>query len=49
FSGIKRLEADQFQSSSPKTSVKQPLAFSLYKELCRSTLSRNDSGISHLF
>jgi len=49
FSGIKRLEADQLQSSSPKNSGKQPLTYSLYKELCESTLSRNNSGFSHLF
>jgi hypothetical protein len=48
FSGIKRLEADQFQSSSPKNSGKQPLTYSLYKDLCGSTLSRNDNGFSHL-
>ncbi|KAG2866592.1 hypothetical protein PC113_g2670 [Phytophthora cactorum] len=34
YSGIKRLEAEQNQSSSPKNSNKQPLTFSLYKELC---------------
>ncbi|KAG2940785.1 hypothetical protein PC118_g2940 [Phytophthora cactorum] len=49
YSGIKRLEAEQNQSSSPKNSNKQPLTFSLYKELCSSTLTRSDGGVSHLF
>ncbi|KAG3094196.1 hypothetical protein PI124_g9537 [Phytophthora idaei] len=49
FSGIKRLEAERNQCSSPKNSGKQPLTFSLYKELCSSTLTRGDGGFSHLF
>ncbi|EGZ13112.1 hypothetical protein PHYSODRAFT_512814, partial [Phytophthora sojae] len=49
FSRCKRLEAEQNQSSSPKHSGKQPLTFTLYKELCWSTLERNDGGFSHLF
>ncbi|ETM49732.1 hypothetical protein L914_06079, partial [Phytophthora nicotianae] len=44
-----KLEADENQSSSPKRSGKQPLTYPLYKELCTSTLKRNDSGFSHLF
>ncbi|KAG3089127.1 hypothetical protein PC121_g4325 [Phytophthora cactorum] len=40
YSGIKRLEAEQNQSSSPKNSNKQPLTFSLYKEL-RGTRQRS--------
>ncbi|GMF33103.1 unnamed protein product [Phytophthora lilii] len=37
FSGMKRLEAANNQSSTPKSLGKQPLTFSLYNELCQST------------
>ncbi|KAG3126248.1 hypothetical protein PI126_g22411 [Phytophthora idaei] len=49
FSGMKRLEAGLNQSSTPKTSGKQPLTYSLYNELCESTLTLRDSGSSRLF
>jgi hypothetical protein len=49
FSGIKRLEAEQNQSSTPKTSGKQPLTYSMYENICDTSLVRNDSGFSHLF
>ncbi|OWZ13836.1 hypothetical protein PHMEG_00012775 [Phytophthora megakarya] len=49
FSGLKRLEANLNQSSSPKTLEKQPRTFSLYQGLCKSTLTCNGSGFSHLF
>ncbi|EGZ22321.1 hypothetical protein PHYSODRAFT_490612 [Phytophthora sojae] len=49
FSGMKRMEADQDQTSTPKKLGKQPLTYSLYKELCNSTLVAGDGGFSHLF
>ncbi|ETO74213.1 hypothetical protein F444_09988 [Phytophthora nicotianae P1976] len=49
FSGLKRMEASKFQSGSPKESRKNPLPFSLYCELCRATLARQDAGFAHLF
>ncbi|OWZ08853.1 LOW QUALITY PROTEIN: hypothetical protein PHMEG_00018539 [Phytophthora megakarya] len=49
FSGFRRREAEQNQSSSPKTSGKQPLTYSLYAELYKAALLRSDGGFSHLF
>ncbi|KAG6965689.1 hypothetical protein JG688_00007091 [Phytophthora aleatoria] len=46
FSGMKRLEAELNQSSTPKTSGKQPRTDSLYNELCESTLMLCDSDFS---
>lgn len=49
FSGMKRLEAEDNQTSTPKNSGKQPLTFSLYKTLCVKTMAMNDGGFAHLF
>ncbi|ETI30286.1 hypothetical protein L917_05368 [Phytophthora nicotianae] len=49
FSGLKRIEADNDQISTPKSSGKQPLTYSRYSELCLETLNINDGGFSHLF
>ncbi|KAG6944322.1 hypothetical protein JG687_00017930 [Phytophthora cactorum] len=45
--GVKHLEAEQNQSRSPKNSSNQPLLFSLYKDLCSSTRTRNDGGFTY--
>ncbi|ETK82176.1 hypothetical protein L915_12394 [Phytophthora nicotianae] len=49
FSGLKRTEVSKFQSGSPKESGKAPLPFSLYRDLCRATLARQDAGFANLF
>ncbi|ETK90741.1 hypothetical protein L915_05540 [Phytophthora nicotianae] len=49
FSGLKRIEADNDQISTPKSSGKQPLTYSRYSELCLETLNINGGGFSYLF
>ncbi|OWY97643.1 LOW QUALITY PROTEIN: hypothetical protein PHMEG_00031781, partial [Phytophthora megakarya] len=50
FSGLKRMEADHDQSGiNLRKSGKQQLNYTLYSTLCRETMSRNDSGFTHLF
>lgn len=49
FSGMKRIEADNDQTTNPKNSGKQALTYYLYKTLCKATLEVNDGGFSHLF
>ncbi|ETN21808.1 hypothetical protein PPTG_01900 [Phytophthora nicotianae INRA-310] len=49
FSGLKRMEATRLQSGSPKESGKDPLPFSLYRELCKATITRDDGGFAHMF
>ncbi|KAG9399898.1 hypothetical protein AC1031_022022 [Aphanomyces cochlioides] len=49
FSGMKRLEAEHDQTSTPKLSGKQPLTYSLYITLCKRTLGLSDGGFAHLF
>ncbi|ETP22191.1 hypothetical protein F441_04442 [Phytophthora nicotianae CJ01A1] len=43
FSGLKRLQADKYQSGSPKDSGKDPLQYSRYQQLCEATLLRQDA------
>lgn len=50
FSGLKRLEAEKKQTTvTARDSGKYPLTFSVYEELCKSTMHTNDKGFSHLF
>nr|CAI72257.1 hypothetical protein PI35.0080 [Phytophthora infestans]CAI72348.1 hypothetical protein PI49.0560 [Phytophthora infestans] len=49
FSGLKRLQAARFQSGAPKESGKDPLPYSLYQQLCKATLERQDAGFAHFF
>ena len=49
YSGLKRLQASRLQSGAPRDSVKDPVPYSLYRDLCMSTLTRQDSGFAHLF
>ncbi|ETP25317.1 hypothetical protein F441_01788 [Phytophthora nicotianae CJ01A1] len=49
FFRLKRIEADNDQISTPKSSGKRPLTYSRYSELCLETLKINDGGFSHLF
>ncbi|KAG6948701.1 hypothetical protein JG687_00015311 [Phytophthora cactorum] len=43
------MQAMKLQSGSPKESAKDPLQLSLYRQLCKTTFGRQDSGFSHLF
>ncbi|ETI37477.1 hypothetical protein F443_16532, partial [Phytophthora nicotianae P1569] len=49
FSGLKRMQATKYQSGAPKESGKEPLPYSLYQQLCKATLVRQDAGFSHFF
>ncbi|KAH9134399.1 hypothetical protein AeRB84_004524 [Aphanomyces euteiches] len=48
FFGMKRIEVDNDQRGQ-KESGKQPMPYSLYKNLCSITLVHSDNGFSHLF
>ncbi|KAG6949066.1 hypothetical protein JG687_00015095 [Phytophthora cactorum] len=49
FSGLKRLQADKYQSGLLKDSGKDPLPYSLYQQLCKATLHRQDADFAHFF
>ncbi|POM62610.1 LOW QUALITY PROTEIN: hypothetical protein PHPALM_28209 [Phytophthora palmivora] len=49
FSGLKRMQAAKYQASAPKESGKDPLPYSLYQQLCKTTLERQDTGFAHFF
>jgi hypothetical protein len=49
FSGLKRMQAAKYQSGAPRESGKDPLPYSLFQQLCRATLGRQDGGFAHFF
>lgn len=49
FSGLKRIQGDDLQSGSARTSGKMPLTYSLYEKVSCETLRLNDGGFAHLF
>ncbi|POM80550.1 Hypothetical protein PHPALM_1599 [Phytophthora palmivora] len=49
FSGLKRMQAAKFQAGASKEPEKDPLPYSLYQQLCKTTLERQDTGFAHFF